>query len=247
MRDDLTIRLNTQKTLRMDMQEPERLSLALTGAVRGTAAVITDTVTQYQTSASGTTIPEGTWLDNVPAVEQGAYLWIRTVITWSNGQSTTLYSVSRFGMDGQGSVNSVNGVSPDANGNVTLPIDSAPAQNSSNPVKSSGIHAALLAKQNTLTFDDSPAQNSSNPVKSSGIYNALAEKQSALSLPLSASNGGTGQSSLQAARNAMGLGNTTGALPVANGGTGATSASAARANLGLNFSLDGTTLTITVT
>ena len=37
---------------------------------------------------------------------------------------------------------------------------------------------------------------------------------------LPASNGGTGQTSLQATRNAMGLGNTTGVLPVANGGTG---------------------------
>ena len=37
-----------------------------------------------------------------------------------------------------------------------------------------------------------------------------------------AANGGTGQTSLQATRNAMGLGNTTGALPVANGGSGQT-------------------------
>ena len=37
---------------------------------------------------------------------------------------------------------------------------------------------------------------------------------------LPASKGGTGQTSLQATRNAMGLGDTTGALPVANGGTG---------------------------
>ena len=40
---------------------------------------------------------------------------------------------------------------------------------------------------------------------------------------LPVSKGGTGQTTLAAARNAMGLGNTTGALPVANGGTGATS------------------------
>ena len=51
--------------------------------------------------------------------------------------------------------------------------------------------------------------------------------------PLPVGSGGTGQTSLQAARNAMGLGNTTGALPVANGGTGASAAAAARANLGL--------------
>lgn len=37
------------------------------------------------------------------------------------------------------------------------------------------------------------------------------------------SKGGTGQTSLQAARNAMGLGNTLGVLPVANGGTGQSS------------------------
>lgn len=41
-----------------------------------------------------------------------------------------------------------------------------------------------------------------------------------------------GYTSLQDLRNAAGLGNTTGALPVANGGTGATSASAALTNLG---------------
>lgn len=41
---------------------------------------------------------------------------------------------------------------------------------------------------------------------------------------LAADHGGTGQTSLQATRNAMGLGNTTGALPIANGGTSLTAA-----------------------
>lgn len=49
---------------------------------------------------------------------------------------------------------------------------------------------------------------------------------------LAVARGGTGQASLQALRNAAGLGNTTGALPVANGGTGATGAAAARTNIG---------------
>lgn len=53
-----------------------------------------------------------------------------------------------------------------------------------------------------------------------------------LSSALSPSCGGTGQASLQATRNAMGLGNTTGALPIANGGTGETTATAALAALG---------------
>ena len=52
--------------------------------------------------------------------------------------------------------------------------------------------------------------------------------------PLPIANGGTGASTVAGARNALGLGNTTGALPIANGGTGATTASQARANLGLD-------------
>jgi hypothetical protein len=51
--------------------------------------------------------------------------------------------------------------------------------------------------------------------------------------PVTVSQGGTGQTTLALARNAMGLGNTTGALPIANGGTSATTAATARTNLGL--------------
>lgn len=49
---------------------------------------------------------------------------------------------------------------------------------------------------------------------------------------LAVARGGTGQTSVQALRNSMGLGNTTGAVPIANGGTGATTAAAGRGALG---------------
>lgn len=45
--------------------------------------------------------------------------------------------------------------------------------------------------------------------------------------PVTIAHGGTGATSVAAARNALGLGNTSGALPVANGGTGATGTSSA--------------------
>ena len=61
------------------------------------------------------------------------------------------------------------------------------------------------------------------------------------------SKGGTGATTAAGARNALGLGNTTGAVPVANGGTGATSAAAARTNLGLYGMASGTAAPTTST
>lgn len=52
--------------------------------------------------------------------------------------------------------------------------------------------------------------------------------------PIPVANGGTGATSVASARNALGLGNTSGAVPVANGGTGATTADDARSNLGFD-------------
>jgi len=49
---------------------------------------------------------------------------------------------------------------------------------------------------------------------------------------LTVAHGGTGATTVAAARNALGLGNTSGAVPIANGGTGATSKADARTNLG---------------
>lgn len=49
---------------------------------------------------------------------------------------------------------------------------------------------------------------------------------------MSIAQGGTGQTTASGVRNALGLGNTTGALPIANGGTGATTAQQACINLG---------------
>lgn len=54
-----------------------------------------------------------------------------------------------------------------------LVFDSAPTQNSPNPVTSGGIYTALANKQNLLTFDNTPTKNSINPVKSNGIYESI--------------------------------------------------------------------------
>ncbi len=55
---------------------------------------------QYQVSASGTTAPTGTWLDSVPETKEGQFLWTKTVTEYTDGTSTTGYSVSYIGKNG---------------------------------------------------------------------------------------------------------------------------------------------------
>ena len=56
--------------------------------------------TTYQVSDSGTVVPTGTWTENIPDVPAGKYLWTRTVTTYTDGTSSTSYSVSRQPEDG---------------------------------------------------------------------------------------------------------------------------------------------------
>lgn len=155
------------------------------GLVKGNTgdnASITGTAVSYQNSASGTVIPTGTWESVQPVTPQGQFLWVRTVLTWNNGQTTTLYSVSRQGMDGAGSVSSVNGVSPDVNGNVDLPVDSAPTAGSTSLITSGAVKSAIDNVQ--IDVDSVPTAGSSNPVSSGGTHAALALKQDLLTAPM---------------------------------------------------------------
>lgn len=146
----------------------------------GTNATVSGQIIEYQASNSGTTVPTGTWSTTVPTVPQGAYLWARATITWNNGAQSIIYSISRNGVDGSGSVVSVNGYSPDGSGNVELPFDPLPTLGSTIAPTSGGVYVSLLGKQDVLTFDQLPASASTNPVTSGGIYSALTYKQDVL-------------------------------------------------------------------
>lgn len=87
---------------------------------KGDAAKLTGHSTTYMVSDSGTIVPSGSWVTDVPSVPQGKYLWTRTVLNFNTGNPVTSYSVSRFGLDGTGAVNSVNDKDPDSNGNVNI-------------------------------------------------------------------------------------------------------------------------------
>ena len=66
----------------------------------GTSVTITDTSVTYQVGTSGTTKPTGSWVENPPTVPAGQYLWTKTVVEYSDGNTTESYSVSRSGTNG---------------------------------------------------------------------------------------------------------------------------------------------------
>ena len=86
----------------------------------GTPATILSRSVTYQVGDSGTVIPSGSWLANVPSVPQGKYLWTRTVVQFNTGDPITWYSVAYAGINGTGAVSTVAGISPDESGNVSL-------------------------------------------------------------------------------------------------------------------------------
>lgn len=86
----------------------------------GSPATLTSAVVEYQVGNSGTIIPSEAWSVAIPTVPQSKYLWTRTTQKFNTGSPVVSYSVSRMGLDGKGSVRTVNNVSPNAEGNVVL-------------------------------------------------------------------------------------------------------------------------------
>lgn len=86
----------------------------------GAAATVTGTTVEYMISDSGTIVPSGSWSTTIPTVPQGKYLWTRVTTTFNTGSPAVSYSVTRMGLDGTGSVSTVNDKSPDESGNVAL-------------------------------------------------------------------------------------------------------------------------------
>lgn len=72
---------------------------------------VKSTAVTYQVSSLGTAIPAGTWSSSIPSASAGQYLWTRTVITYTDNTTSTIYSVSRMGTNGTNGANGTNGKS----------------------------------------------------------------------------------------------------------------------------------------
>ena len=66
----------------------------------GTSVTVKSTSVTYAVSTSGTTAPASGWSATIPSVPVGQYLWSKTVVTYSDGKSTTTHSCSYQGKDG---------------------------------------------------------------------------------------------------------------------------------------------------
>ena len=86
----------------------------------GAPATLTSAKIEYQAGTSGTIVPSGNWSSNVPVTTQGQYLWTRITLQFNTGDAITYYTLGYMGVNGTGAVKTVNGVNPDADGNVTL-------------------------------------------------------------------------------------------------------------------------------
>lgn len=116
------------------------------GDTGDTGKGVSGTQIRYQKSSGGSSPPSGTWQETPAAAGagQGDFLWTRTVITYTDSTTATLYSVSYYGVDGSGAVNSVDGMS----GDVTLPEATASAagkMSAADKSKLDGIEAGANA------------------------------------------------------------------------------------------------------
>lgn len=76
--------------------------------VGGESTTIISNTVDYAISDSGT-VPPNDWLENIPPLQPGKYLWTRTVTEYSDGESSIAYGVSYQGENGTNGTDGING------------------------------------------------------------------------------------------------------------------------------------------
>lgn len=153
---------NNASQLLTQMQESEEAAKKASEDASAAAAAAENSATPrinevaYAAGDSGTTPPTeaGSWGAVIPSVPQGQFLWTRVTNTYISGKTEVSYSVARMGMDGSGSVSSVNEVSPDSNGNVTLSADGVGAL----PTSGGTMTGAIDMDGNTISGLNPPTE-----------------------------------------------------------------------------------------
>lgn len=100
-RGTVTIPVIVDSTQGTTITKTFTVSVASTGQQGTAGRGIQNTTVQYAQSTSGTEAPSTGWQDTIPTVTQGNFLWTKTYTTYTSGDPTTSYSVSKVGQDGK--------------------------------------------------------------------------------------------------------------------------------------------------
>lgn len=114
---------------------------------------VKSTAVTYQTASSGTTVPTGTWSSSVPSASAGQYLWTRTVITYTDNTSSTLYSVGRMGTNGTNGSNGANGKSIGSITNYYLATPSASGVTASTSGWTTSVQSVSASKKYLWNYE----------------------------------------------------------------------------------------------
>lgn len=100
------------------------------GVVTGDHAEIIEESEKYQNSSSGTVVPTGQWLTEMPVTPQGQFLWIRRSRVWNGGKTVISYERYYTANDGDLGVN----------------IDDEPTEGSNGLPRSAGTYTMIQTK-----------------------------------------------------------------------------------------------------
>lgn len=157
-------------TKEVHLYASQRVSRRAKDGIDGTSVTIISKSVTYQISASGTETPTGNWSDKVVATtDTKPYLWTRTIVVYSDTNSTTSYSVSYKGKDGAAGKDAVNiNLSPselvynaDKDGNIS----STQFNNNSSTVSATRGGKAVSCTVSIVSKDNCDANISSNVIK----------------------------------------------------------------------------------
>lgn len=152
----------------------QRVSRRAKDGSDGTSVTIISKSVTYQISASGTETPTGNWSDKVVATtDTKPYLWTRTIVVYSDTNSTTSFSVSYKGKDGAAGKDAVNiNLSPSElvyNADKDGYISSTQFDNNTSNVSATRGGKAVSCSASIVSKDNCIANISSNVIKLTSI------------------------------------------------------------------------------
>ena len=116
---------------------------------------IKNSVVSYAVSTSGSSAPTYGWQTAFPTVATGQYLWTRTIFTYTDNTSETVYTVSRVGKDGStGPQGNPGKDGSDAPAGIVLTVQSSNGDTFKNSDFNTNLKASVTKGNKELTSSE---------------------------------------------------------------------------------------------